>query len=58
MTVATPRRLLWHPLAATALLGAVAAGGVLLKVGAVPAAALIGWLAAGGAAGFAVSGST
>lgn len=58
MTVATPRRLLWHPLAATVLIGAVAACGVLLRVGAVPVAALIGWLTAGAAAGFAVSGST
>jgi hypothetical protein len=58
MTVATPRRMLWHPLVATALIGAVATGGVLLHFGAVPAAALIGWLVAGAAGGFAVSGST
>jgi hypothetical protein len=48
----------WHPLVTTALLGAVAAGGVALQVGAVAAASLVGWLAIGGSAGFAVSGST
>ncbi len=58
MTVATPRRMLWHPLAVTTLIGVVAAGGVALHVDAVPTAALIGWLTAGAAAGFAVSGST
>ncbi|MEU7909347.1 hypothetical protein [Actinoplanes sp. NPDC049118] len=50
--------MLWHPLAATVLIGAVAASGVLLHLGAVSAASLIGWLVAGAAGGFAVSGST
>lgn len=58
MTVATPPRMQWHPLVATASIGAVAAGGVLLHILAAPAAALIGWLVAGAAGGFAVSGST
>ncbi|GGN21682.1 hypothetical protein GCM10010109_35930 [Actinoplanes campanulatus] len=58
MTVGTPRRVLWHPLVAAALIGAAATGGVLLHIGAVSVAALIGWLVAGAAGGFAVSGST
>jgi hypothetical protein len=58
MSVATPPRMAWHPLVAAALIGAAAIGGFLLHIGAVSAAAPIGWLVAGAAGGFAVSGST
>lgn len=58
MSVTTPRRMLWHPLAATALIGAVAAIGLSLHVAAIAVGTIVCWLAVGGAAGFATSGST
>ncbi len=69
MTVSPPRRLLWHPLTATALVAAVAVGGAAAHVAArylsaappaaqVAVAAALCWLAAGAIAGFATSGST
>ncbi len=59
MTVSPPRRLLWHPLTATALVAAVAVSGAAVHLTALnPFAAVLCWLAAGAIAGFATSGST